>query len=252
MADEKRASTEQWVFQNFERFIKNGSNPSTTKNCITKLWLIYNYNINISKLDTLSDKDLVRRELIQGEEIIFEEFDFCVIRYKWSADAGRDLDTATYFSNNNESLIDDKRIGWSFLSSLPIDGVKKYIDWVNDNTQSGVEAVLLNFKDLTLDFPNLPNTIKCYLRSAWYGEQKTGFTELEFITYKGGEMVKDSVNYNFLNIGGSVVQTQSISRYVDTKRQSYPGVEMTLMGIVNYDKLTKKANLIQLNERVEL
>lgn len=241
MEEGKRIATEEWVKDNFSQYIKG--TPSFTKDCVTKLWLVNNYNINVNKLNLLNDKDLVKRELIEGEQIIFDEFDYCVVRYKWTSESGKDLDTATYFKNTNESTIDDKRVGWGFQNSLPLETSIKFIDWVNDNTQSGIEAVLIDFKSLTSDLLNLPNIIQCYLRSAWYAELKTGYTDLEFTTYKGGVMEKDIPNYNFINNGGVIVQSETISRYVDTKRQSYPTIEMTLMGVIEYDKITKKASL---------
>lgn len=131
------------------------------------------------------------RSYSQGNKL--RNFDFAVIRYLWTSNSGRDLDTRTAITNpsrNNE-------VGWNRQQN---DG--GYLIWGEDNTGSGVESVLLNLQKLKSD--NIGQQSFQILCSAfWFSSKGSGDIEIQFETYLGGVMQQSG--FDFINNGGSVV-----------------------------------------------
>lgn len=71
MADEKRIATEEWLDGNLNEF-KKGT-PSATKKCVTKEFLINNYNVTEDLLNEYVNNRLIPRVKIQGQN---SDFDF--------------------------------------------------------------------------------------------------------------------------------------------------------------------------------
>ena len=137
--------------------------------------------------------------------VVIPEFDFLVLRYSWSADAGTDFDTATGFTNTGIPDVDNVYVGWSRGYTTTKEQVGNYLIHGGDNMQSGREAALINMKDLLGD-PQLnvsePN-INVAVYGNWYASKGTGVVTISFTAYLGGEMKKSG--FNFENEGGEVV-----------------------------------------------
>ncbi len=142
-----------------------------------------------------------------GGGIIVNDFDFAVIRYRWDSNAGRDLDTRTFISDPPRNVV----IGWN---KGEFDG--QFLSWGGDNTNSGVEAILINVKALSEMYPELTN-IQVMIQAFWYSELLSGNVEIEFTTYKGGSMVKSG--FDFLNYDGVNVQTNKLNVNLTSKER---------------------------------
>ena len=118
------------------------------------------------------------------------------------------------------------------------------MQWANDNTQSGVEAVLINFKKFTQDHPELVEDIKVQLAAVWWSQKLSGSITVELATYIGGSMVLDQANYNFENQGGALVQQASISRTVNAFNTTSNISNADVVGLITYNATTKQATLI--------
>lgn len=148
----------------------------------------------------LGDKSITACANLYGEEFIqdggvFQDFDFALIRYIWNSQGGKDLDTRTYITVPNRK---ENMVGWSRMNSDA-----SYLLWNDDNTGSGVEAVLVNLKELKKDFPG-QKEFKVLLRAFWYSTKASGDLTVEVNTYKGGTMSKSG--YDWVNTGGTLVQ----------------------------------------------
>lgn len=120
-------------------------------------------------------------------------FDFAVIRYLWSSNAGKDLDTRTAITNPSRNI----EVGWNRQQND-----SEYLIWGGDNTGSGVESVLLNLQKLKSD--NIGQQSFQVLCSAfWYSFKSSGDIEIQFETYLGGVMQQSG--FDFINNGGSIV-----------------------------------------------
>ena len=135
------------------------------------------------------------------------DFDYAILRYKWTNQSGRDMDTRTHFTETGATYagesIDEKVVGWN-RDKIVGDPSAPYLVWGTDNTDSaGAEAVLIDFKKMTEDFPDL-REIKIATKAFWYGSRLSGDIELEFETYKGGQM--EQQDKDFINNGGTLKQ----------------------------------------------
>ena len=185
-------------------------------------------------------------------------FDFAVIRYQWTDADGTDLDTRTAV------VIPDREndVGWARnitdpvtgtlpacqVSPAPADTSPYYLVHGGDNCENGVEAVLANFIKLSADFPG-QSSFEIRLRGFWYNlgydptatPPRDGMITVQFQTYLGGAM--SHVNYDFVNTGGTVVDTASISFQLYTNRVG-ADVDGDDVATLVYDPITKLATIV--------
>ena len=110
--------------------------------------------------------------------LLLEPFDFLVIKYKWPQTGGKDLDTRTAIVGSSDGAINGQDVGWN--RGLIYDATKRYIGdkndpyllWGGDNTGSGGESVLINFKKLSEDLPD--PTFEIRLRAFFYEKLRSG------------------------------------------------------------------------------
>ena len=189
----------------------------------------------------LGDKSITACANLYGEEFIqdggvFQDFDFALIRYVWNSQGGKDLDTRTYITVPNRK---ENMVGWSRMNSDA-----NYLLWNNDNTGSGVEAVLVNLKELKKDFPG-QKEFKVLLRAFWYSTRASGDLTVEVNTYKGGTMSKSG--YDWVNTGGTLVQNLKLKTNSPIQISSAE-TEGTPLAVLYYNTET---NLGSLSPNVE-
>lgn len=189
----------------------------------------------------LGDKSITACANLYGEEFIqdggvFQDFDFALIRYIWNSQGGKDLDTRTYITVPNRK---ENMVGWSRMNSDA-----NYLSWNNDNTGSGVEAVLVNLKELKKDFPG-QKEFKVLLRAFWYNTRVSGDLTVEVNTYKGGTMSKSG--YDWVNTGGTLVQNLKLKTNSPIQISSAEA-EGTPLAVLYYNTET---NLGSLSPNVE-
>ena len=128
-----------------------------------------------------------------------KDFDYGVIRYKWTREGGTDLDTRTLITQPPRNVV----VGWNRQQT---DG--DYLSWGGDNTGSGVEAVLIDIKKLKQDFLSI-NEFLIQIRAFWYSSRNNGTVTIQFESYKGGSMSPSG--YDFVNSGGVLVQSMHVN-----------------------------------------
>lgn len=152
---------------------------------------------------------------------VIDLFDYAVVRYLWTAESGKDLDTRT-------SVIVPFRgldVGWG---QLPYD--EDYLDWVGDNVDYGTEAVLINVTALKAAYPK-ENVFSFLFKAFWFSIRGNGNVTLEIITYLGGEMIKTG-DFNFINSGGERVQTLILNSNITQQGSSnLPGEAFAQLSI---------------------
>ncbi len=151
------------------------------------------------------------------------DFDYAVLRYIWTDNGGKDLDTRTSISNPPRNTA----VGWNRG-----EGDLTYLTWGGDNTGSGVESVLLNIKDLKLNYP-LQTQFETTLKAFWYSSKITGDFKVQFESYKGGTMIKNG--YDFINNGGISIQTLTVDCNSSTVINQ--NIDGDLVATLTYDSL---------------
>lgn len=201
--------------------------------------------------DTSSDEKIVFTVNQEAAKIIkIPDFNFLTYRYKWTAEDGRDLDTATELVNSglvdaSGTTIDGLAVGWNMKGNSNT-AVTQYLIYGGDNTSSGNECTFIDMLALCSEenLPNLPDKIYVDVYCNWYGEKKNGYMTFEIKAYKGGEMVKDG--YNFINEGGEEVYSGEQSKFVKaacTSNHSTYKTSYTYVCRITYDKLTREASI---------
>lgn len=155
-------------------------------------------------------------------ETILQDFEFAVIRYIWTEQGGRDLDTRTRITNPSRNV----DVGWNRSQS---DG--QYLIWGGDNTSSGIECVLLNIKQMSTDF-NDQNTLRVDCKCFWYSAVASGNLKIQFATYKNGSMQQNG--YDFINVGGQLVQDITLDCNSMTQQQG--NADGDLIAYLTYNK----------------
>ena len=157
------------------------------------------------------------------------DFDYAVLRYIWTDNGGKDLDTRTSISNPPRNTA----VGWNRG-----EGDLTYLTWGGDNTGAGVESVLLNIKDLKLNYP-LQTQFETTLKAFWYSSKITGDFKVQFESYKGGTMVKNG--YDFINNGGISIQTLTVDCNSSTVINQ--NIDGDLVATLTYDSLLNTGTL---------
>ncbi len=144
------------------------------------------------------------------------DIDFLVIRYSWSAEDGRDLDTRTAVVRPPRNV----DVGWGAQRANADGPVESpYLQWGGDNTAIGYEAVLIDIQSLRNDFPN-ETEFHFRLRAFWYAEVNRGDFTVDFTGYRGGTMAKDADGFNWINRGGAEERSITVTRTVTTQESS--------------------------------
>lgn len=140
------------------------------------------------------------------------DFDYAVVRFDWSEPNGTDLDIRV-------DIIEPGR--FVIVGADRADNDGDYLFWGGDNqTAYGHEAVLVDFNQMIEDYPS-EDEFRIRLRAFWYGILLDGNLRIDYISYKGGEMVRTPDN-DYINVGGEVVDSKSI--WVNTQEQG--GLEL--------------------------
>lgn len=168
---------------------------------------------------------------IESEEILIEQggadqtvlpnFDFLTFTFNWTKDDGIDLDTMTWIDDNHiqipnyegtkTSTLDHLGVGFrgpgSASNSVFKGNTSKYIQHGGDNTRSGDECVLINFKELCNRDWITSGITKLYAYSfgCWYNTKKNGNCSVSMKTYKGDGMQHgtDDNKYIFVPSGNT-------------------------------------------------
>ena len=123
-------------------------------------------------------------------------------RFNWTRDDGLDLDTMTWIDDNHIEIpnknglvprtLDELGVGFSGIGSdsLYSGNTSTYIQHGGDNTSSGNECVLINFKKLCDRAWISSGVTKLYAYSFgnWYGNKMQGNCSVSMKTYKGDGM----------------------------------------------------------------
>lgn len=160
----------------------------------------------------INDPNYVQRvEVWQNKDyIMLPEFDFLVVRYKYSGGGSYDLDTATEINMTEIATVDGKGAGWNTGNDSRLPSGAAALVWGNDNRQSGYETTYGNMTDLRAVVPaHAAREFNVDMYANWYngGSQAVPPSSLRYITititlYRGGHM--RSVNtYDFENVGGT-------------------------------------------------
>lgn len=185
----------------------------------------------------LGDVSIASCSYIEGRELIKEEtevqdFDYAVIKYKWTNQGGKDLDTRTYISTPDRSNVGV--VGWGRASNDA-----EYLIWNSDNTDSGVEGVLVDISALKRDFPSQKDFV-ISLAAFWFNAKYSGDLSVEVNTYRGGTMSRSG--YDWQNAGGTLVQNLSFdaNTQLQIKEEQTSG---TPLGVLSYNTDTKLGKL---------
>lgn len=178
----------------------------------------------------------------QSENIVvpIPEFDFITIRYYWTSQGGRDLDTVTVVKNSGVSSLDGNEVGYGHSYA-----VSPYLYHSGDNTGNGYESVYLDLTKVLANQPDsAPDKFTMDIYFDWYGSRGNGDTNLEVVAYKGGSMIKDG--YNYINQGGKEVYRQSSTINTTSSCTGCSGryeTAYTKVAFITYDRKTKETTL---------
>lgn len=206
-----------------------------------------------------------------NQTIFIPDFDYIVVRYFWEPAAGVDLDTVTvipYLINNDGTTNTDtskypyigKGVGWSHNDTVSNASGGVYIAHAGDNRANGNECVYIDFENICSSEEQIENMMREGIRKIrvdlygnWYSSKGTGLLDVSLITYKGGEMEKDSANYNFINETGTITYDKKHSSKVCTqggdrasKYNQGQDVGYTNIGYIEYD-ITNGNAILTLN-----
>ena len=161
--------------------------------------------------------DVCELRQVGKEQIILPPFDYLTFTYSWTDDDGRDLDSATVIRNSgipigSYSTLDDYYVGYGGNGNR--DEVAKYLKHGGDNTRSGDEGALVNWKNVlaTKDYVSEGiTTLYLDIYANWYNWRKDGNMSITFNTYKGNDgMIQDG--FVFKPTGDTVlVSTKTIN-----------------------------------------
>ena len=247
------------------QFIDNGTAKEDNKN-VKKITVkendvnknrYYRFKAKYSK-DGGVYSDVCELRQVGKEQIILPPFDYLTFTYSWTKDDGTDLDSATVIRNSgipirSGTTLDDYYVGYGGNGNR--DEVAKYLKHGGDNTRSGDEGALVNWKNVlaTKDYVSEGiTTLYLDIYANWYNWRKDGNMSITFNTYKGNDgMVQDG--FVFKPTGDTVlVSTKTINNlnaYASRGNNArHPTNVMTKvyskMATVEYDIRSKTALLI--------
>lgn len=199
-----------------------------------------------AEADALAQKKamaLALMDLVCVPVFVFEPFDYIVLRYEWTEDAGRDLDTFTGFINTGTPH-DNDWVGYGQgEAKVPGGAPAPYLTWGNDNTGSGVESIVVDFKKLSQDYANLPEIVRVKMNALWWGTRGNGVVNVRLSTYLGGTMSYDATTKNYINTGGTAVNEQVLTKDVTHANHDKLIANSTPVAVLNWNKNTGRATL---------
>ena len=181
----------------------------TPTNKIYQRFTVNKNNVNVTKQMRFKCVDATGMEseeilIEQGgvEQTILPDFDFLTFTFNWASNDGSDLDTMTWIDDNHIEILDkdgvvprtldELGVGFNGIGSggLYSGNTSTYIQHGGDNTGSGNECVLINFKKLCDRDWISSGVTKLYAYSFgnWYGDKKQGNCSVSMKTYKGDGM----------------------------------------------------------------
>ena len=200
----------------------------TSTNKIYQTFTVNKNNVNVTKqmrFKCVDNTGMESEEILieQGgaDQTILPNFDFLTFTFNWTSDDGSDLDTMTWIDDNNIKILDKDgqfprtldKLGVGFngigSESLYSGNTSTYIQHGGDNTGSGNECVLINFKKLCDRDWISSGVTKLYAYSFgnWYGNKIQGNCSVSMKTYKG-EGMQHGTNgnaYIFVPSGNTVL-----------------------------------------------
>jgi hypothetical protein len=206
-------------------------------------------NTTTSTTLTIADKSGTFTVTTANGSTPLNPFDYLVVRVLTTNASGTDLDIAAgftgtgtpydidYTGNNNWVGYNQTQANHNTVS---VSGTPLYVQWGGDNTGSGVEAVLIDFKQLATDYPLL-TSLTFLLYAIWYGTRASGDIQVQLETYLGGTMSKSG--FDFTNTGGTAVDNITIGRNVANVGRTANINADQLVGTITYNPTTKAATL---------
>lgn len=152
------------------------------------------------------------------DDFVIQDANILVVRYYWTSENGRDLDTASELVDSNIPGVDGSAVGWN----CPGNGgtASEVIHWAGDNTSSGNECVYIDMEEIKQKYGDvLPKIVTMSIYGTWFAEKANGGAQVQILAYKGGTMSQDG--YNFVNTGGELRYDNTHDISVDT----YKGVD---------------------------
>ena len=181
----------------------------TSTNKIYQRFTVNKNNVNVTKQMRFKCVDATGMEseeilIEQGgvEQTILPDFDFLTFTFNWASNDGSDLDTMTWIDDNHIEILDrdgsvprtldELGVGFNGIGSggLYSGNTSTYIQHGGDNTGSGNECVLINFKTLcNRDWISSGITkLYAYSFGNWFGNKIQGNCRVSMRTYKGDGM----------------------------------------------------------------
>ncbi|WP_346318190.1 hypothetical protein [Chitinophaga sp. YIM B06452] len=198
------------------------------------------YEVQVTKVAAASS---CAPQVVVSNATSLSEFDYLVVRYLWTDADGRDLDTFTGFINTGTAF-DNDWVGYGQGDGKIPAGASDadaYLFWASDNTASGVEAVMANFKKFVEDNAGTADEINVRMNAVWWSQRLTGDVQVQLTTYLGGTMEK--VGFDFVNTGGVLVDQVTLNANVAAVSQTKNIIDSTDVAIIRYNKLTKEATI---------
>ena len=198
----------------------------TSSHEIYKRFTVNKNDVNVTKqmrFKCVDDTGMESEEILieQGgvDQTILPNFDFLTFTFNWTRDDGLDLDTMTWIDDNHIEIPNDKGTRTRTLDELGVgfNGIgsysyfsgntSAYIQHGGDNTRSGDECVLINFKELCNRDWITSGITKLYAYSfgSWFNIKERGNCSVSMKTYKGDGMKHgtDSNKYIFVPSGNT-------------------------------------------------
>lgn len=202
---------------------------------------------------------------INDKEVKFDngidinDYDYLVIRYRWTD--GKDLDTETGIINaTGINDLNNLFVGWktSINQGQGVSVPRNYnvsnsvIYWSGDNVGTATpetpqeENILISRNNLFNDeyYDDLPEEIKFQLLGTWFSTVGHDPVMIEINAYRGGVMSYDSSTYRFYNVGGERVifnkpdGTTTDALYLEVNNLSETLKEYNTLGYVTINKKT--------------
>ena len=200
----------------------------TSTNKIYQRFTVNANDVNLTKqmrFKCYDNNGMESKEILieQGgaDQTVLPDFDFLTFTFNWTKDDGIDLDTMTWIDDNHIEILNDKGTKTSTLDHLGVGykgqgsssassfrrNTSKYIQHGGDNTRSGDECVLINFKELCNRDWITSGITKLYAYSFgnWFNTKKNGNCSVSMKTYKGDGMQHgtDDNEYIFVPSGNT-------------------------------------------------
>jgi hypothetical protein len=223
---------------------------------------IYNRALSLSEINQNFDSFSKRIIDIEGIPTPLKPFDYMIVTYLYDpTPPGRDLDSATHFSNTG--TVEDTKIigcGQNSVYRTPNPSTSTintaYLYQPGDDNNNGLgESILINFKNLEIANISQNNDVSVELYAGWCQPPLTGpVANVSVTTYIGGTLTE--VNQVILSSGTIVNQfikeaipivssggcCQGSESYGGTTLAGMHAVK-TQIGRINYNLVTKLASV---------